>query len=332
MSLMHEALREMEQTRAESGTRPAPLSYDTSPATPVVRPSGARVNQWHSAAADMRTPHASVTNNWTPARLIGGALCLVLAAWWWIAAKPATIDLPSVALAPVAAPVPAPISAPPKVAEVPPSAAVDNAVAFTPMLPAPTEQALVPPAPPTPAPAPVVALAPPTPPKPTVNVATPKPAADTEKPRAVLITDDAQSRSIGAARALATAKAGGHFTAIAAAIEAGDMNAAKLRLARLEEELPAGSLTLLRAQAWVLNAGHEPQAARAAYAAILARLPDDENALLNLANLEMKDGKLEAASILVAGALQRSPDSTAARATQVRIARASEAARASESK
>jgi predicted Zn-dependent protease len=148
-----------------------------------------------------------------------------------------------------------------------------------------------------------------------------------ENPRVTLVTDKAEARIIAAARAKVTANANTRFNAIAKAIEAGDAVEAKLQLSLLEDELPAGSLTLMRAQAWVQSVGIDRHAARAAYTAILSRLPDDENALLNLANLEMKDGNLDAAGTLLAHALRTSPDSVAARDAQQRLVHATESAR-----
>ena len=60
-------------------------------------------------------------------------------------------------------------------------------------------------------------------------------------------------------------------------------------------------------------------AARSAYSAILARLPEDENALLNMAALETKDGKIDAARTFLAQALSANPESVAAKAAQQRI-------------
>ncbi len=131
---------------------------------------------------------------------------------------------------------------------------------------------------------------------------------------------EAEAQQTANARAAASKNASARFAAIGRALESGNRTAAQNELNSLEQELPASSLTLLRARAWVVGTGSDMTAARGAYAAILARLPDDENALLNMAALEAKDGKMDAARTLLAQALSANPESVAAKAAQQRIA------------
>ncbi len=131
---------------------------------------------------------------------------------------------------------------------------------------------------------------------------------------------EAEATQTALARTTASKNASARYATIGRALEAGDRAAAQNALNSLEQELPASSLTLLRARAWVAGSGADIAAARNAYAAILARLPEDENALLNMAALEAKDGKMDIARTLIAQALSANPESAAAKAAQQRIA------------
>lgn len=130
---------------------------------------------------------------------------------------------------------------------------------------------------------------------------------------------EALAQQTATARVAASQNASTRYAAIGRALDAGDRAAAQSQLSSLEQELPASSLTLLRARAWVVGTGSDMAAARGAYAAILARLPEDENALLNMAALEAKDGKMDAARTYLAQALSANPESAAAKAAQQRI-------------
>ena len=130
---------------------------------------------------------------------------------------------------------------------------------------------------------------------------------------------EALAQQTATARVAASQNASTRYAAIGRALDAGDRAAAQSQLSSLEQELPASSLTLLRARAWVIGTGSDMAAARSAYSAILARLPEDENALLNMAALETKDGKMDAARTFLAQALSANPESAAAKAAQQRI-------------
>jgi len=367
MSLMHDALREMEKMGPAAGSpKPTPtptLTYDTSPST---REQGSSVGSVHqqafvtnyaAAGAHGKAKRTTLTRGgW----MAGAFLLLCLLTSWWIFVRPAStpaaaietssasaklvitpaVTTPSSALAATpntpttveatipalappsmpASPTPAPITAPSLLVALQQPAPSPNVQALTnAMSPqAPADTATPPPSPP-----------PPSPPPPPVIAAPSKPiaVASLGVQRAVLISDAATLRD-AAARNATVANVNRRFNAIARAIEKGDDAEARTQLALLEQELPATSLTLLRAQAWVLSTGAnaDVSAVRAAYTAILARLPDDENALLNLSALELKAGKLDAARALVSSALTANPDSLAARTAQQRIGAATQIA------
>lgn len=103
------------------------------------------------------------------------------------------------------------------------------------------------------------------------------------------------------------------------ALATGDLASAREQLTRLEQGLPAESLTLLRARAWFLMRTQDVTAARAAYQTILDRLPGDENASLNLASIEVAGGHVEAARRLLTLAIQSNPDSQSARQALTRL-------------
>lgn len=352
---MHDALLEMEKMPPADGLAKQTLTYDTSPATKQQDSSGGLRQQRPFLAhyepvrpRDDARRAMPTSGGW----MLGAILCLCLMAGWWMlersvpttvietdsasarvtATSALTAPVPTVTPAPnrVAAAI-VPALAPPVIA-APQAVASGAGIAADPPSPSTLHQSA--PAPtvhvPTKATSPQAIANTASPPGP-LSVITPpsKPIAiaGIGVQRAVL-TSDAETLRDTVARNAAAANATRRFSAIARAIESGDEAEARAQLSRLEQELPATSLTLLRAQAWVLNtgAGADVPTVRAAYTAILARLPDDENALLNLSALELKAGKLDAARALVASALSANPDSPAARAAQQRIGAAVQAA------
>lgn len=102
------------------------------------------------------------------------------------------------------------------------------------------------------------------------------------------------------------------YALLAQALNAGDMAAAKSHLAELERALPAESVTLLRARAWYASRAGDVVEARKSWQAVLERLPGDENAGLNLAALDAREGRIDAARSLLADVLTANPDSVAA--------------------
>ncbi|WP_428000453.1 tetratricopeptide repeat protein [Acidovorax sp.] len=103
------------------------------------------------------------------------------------------------------------------------------------------------------------------------------------------------------------------FARFVAAMKNNQSADAERELAALKSRLPAGSLGLLRAQAWFdLRAGNDAAAAEQ-YRAILDRMPGDEEAAINLASIHSRRGKPEEARATLDAALRLSPDSAALR-------------------
>lgn len=89
---------------------------------------------------------------------------------------------------------------------------------------------------------------------------------------------------------------------------------AERALGTLKERLPAGSIGLLRAQAWYdLRAGRDAAAADG-YRAISERMPGDEEAAINLASIQARQQKPEEARATLDAAVRLQPDSAALRA------------------
>ncbi len=89
---------------------------------------------------------------------------------------------------------------------------------------------------------------------------------------------------------------------------------AERALGTLKERLPAGSIGLLRAQAWYdLRAGRDAAAADG-YRAIIERMPGDEEAAINLASIQARQQKPEEARATLDAAVRLQPDSAALRA------------------
>lgn len=104
------------------------------------------------------------------------------------------------------------------------------------------------------------------------------------------------------------------FAHFVAAMKEGRTNDAESELVALKARLPAGSLGLLRAQAWFdLKAGRQAASADG-YRAILDRMPGDEEAAINLASIQAGQQKTEEARATLDAAARLQPDSTALRA------------------
>ena len=87
-----------------------------------------------------------------------------------------------------------------------------------------------------------------------------------------------------------------HVAALTAALAANDHAGAASELAALRERLPPRSLTLLRFEAWTALVAGDDRAARQHYQALLERVPEDLNAGINLALLDARAGRLDAAA------------------------------------
>ena len=104
------------------------------------------------------------------------------------------------------------------------------------------------------------------------------------------------------------------FARFVAAMKETRTQDAERELAALKERLPAGSLGLMRAQAWFdLRAGRDAAAADG-YRAILERMPGDEEAAINLASIQSRQHKTEEARATLDAAARLQPDSAALRA------------------
>jgi len=104
------------------------------------------------------------------------------------------------------------------------------------------------------------------------------------------------------------------FARLVTAMKEGRDSDAERELAALRERLPAGSLGLLRAQAWFDLRGGRDAAAASGYRAILERMPGDEEASINLASIQSRQNKPEEARATLDTALRLQPDSSALRA------------------
>lgn len=104
------------------------------------------------------------------------------------------------------------------------------------------------------------------------------------------------------------------FAHFVAAMRTGQTVEAERVLAALEERLPAGSLGLLRAQAWFHLRKGEDNAAADIYRTVLGRMPGDEEAAINLASIQSRKQRHEEARATLADALRLQPDSAALRA------------------
>jgi TolA-binding protein len=104
------------------------------------------------------------------------------------------------------------------------------------------------------------------------------------------------------------------FARFVAAMRDGQTEGAENVLAALGRKLPAGSLGLLRAQAWFdLQSGRD-HAAADIYSKILERLPGDEESAINLASIQSRQQKHEEARATLDASLRLQPDSAALRA------------------
>ena len=104
-----------------------------------------------------------------------------------------------------------------------------------------------------------------------------------------------------------------HFARFMAAMKEGHTVDAERELRALKARLPAGSLGLMRAQAWFdLRAGNDVAAAEQ-YRAILERMAGDEEAAINLASILARQGKPEEARATLDSAVRLQPDSAGLR-------------------
>lgn len=104
------------------------------------------------------------------------------------------------------------------------------------------------------------------------------------------------------------------FTNFSAAVKDARMDDAKRELEMLAARLPAGTLGLVRAQAWFdLQAGNDAAAANG-YRSVIERIPGDEEAAINLASIHARQKNTEEARAILDTAARMRPDSAALRA------------------
>lgn len=176
------------------------------------------------------------------------------------------------------------------------------------------------------APAPVAAVAmEPASPKSVVVASQRSDAATAAAPTAIRPGQTRQARSMSRSNAAAASAPASapvvddtpvelRFARFVAAMKESRGADAERELAALKERLPAGSLGLLRAQAWFdLRAGRDAAAADG-YRAILDRMPGDEEASINLASIQSRQQKPEEARATLDASLRMQPDSAALRA------------------
>lgn len=308
MSLIHDALKSMDAPAA-----PAPAA----PAVAVARPRA-----------------ATAPRGGRPAWLDGAlAFAIVVAAgglgwvYWQSQRQPAPLPPPVAAAA-----APTPQMAPLPQAEVPAAAAATAVVDA----PAASAQPVAATAVATPAPAPQAIATAPSVPAPAVQaaavVAAPAPAVVAQAATGQTDVRPAMPRPAAAPRPARTPRAEVQPAQVQAPAPVVDDTPVELRFARfvaamrnnqpadaerelsaLKARLPAGSLGLIRAQAWFdLRAGNDAAAAEQ-YRAILDRMPGDEEAAINLASIHSRKGKPEEARATLDTALRLSPDSAALR-------------------
>lgn len=306
MSLIHDALKSMD---APQDSKPA-----------MARASRAAV-RGRSAWLDALLAFAVVLG----AGILGWFV-------WQTQMKPKALP-PPLAATPSPAPIPSPVAVAAPVSET----AAPAAVSQTPVLVASAEPAAAPvpamaAAPSITAPAPVALRAPA--PSVVMEPAAPKPVAvasqrnDSATPAAPAVTRLSSTRQAqgtnrtNAVAAPVTAAAPTvddtpvelRFARFVAAMKESRTTDAERELAALNERLPAGSLGLLRAQAWFdLRAGRDAGAADG-YRVILERLPGDEEAAINLASIQSRQQRPEDARATLDAALRVRPDSASLRA------------------
>ena len=255
---------------------------------------------------------------------------------WQTQMKPKALPPPMAAAPnPVPAPAPAPVAVTSPVAETAaPAAAPASTMAAAPApavpalaaVPTPAVAAAAPAAAPvqSPTPAPAVAVEPAAPKTvmaagPRVETVAPAAAAvnrssTTRQARGVTRSTTAAAPAVAPAPVVDDAPVELRFARFVSAMKESRTADAERELAALKERLPAGSLGLVRAQAWSdLRAGRDASAADG-YRTILERLPGDEEAAINLASIQSRQQKTEEARATLDAASRLQPDSAALRA------------------
>lgn len=93
-------------------------------------------------------------------------------------------------------------------------------------------------------------------------------------------------------------------------MSAGNHEQARSHLAKLQAKLPAQSITLLRMQAWYSVDTSDDESARGLFLRILDRVPDDQNAGVNIALIDWRAKRYSAALTRIDRLHQMYPDSS----------------------
>lgn len=104
------------------------------------------------------------------------------------------------------------------------------------------------------------------------------------------------------------------FEGLNAALSQQDKPLAQLKLTSIQSRLPESSVARLRAEAWFAHQTADLDAATSIYTRLLAKIPGDELASINLASIEKKRQHTAQAKEILAKSLQQNPSSTALRA------------------
>ncbi len=93
-------------------------------------------------------------------------------------------------------------------------------------------------------------------------------------------------------------------------MSSGNYDQAYSHLSKLQSKLPAQSITLLRMQAWYAVDTSDDNAARGLFLRILDRVPEDQNAGVNVALIDWRDKNFSAALARIDRLHQKYPDSS----------------------
>ncbi|BFO53911.1 MULTISPECIES: tetratricopeptide repeat protein [Comamonadaceae] len=315
MSLIHQALRDMDPPLAADAAALAPRSAPA-PARGRRGPLLALVGALAVAVAGLAGWHALRTGRPLASAAAPAATPPAVIASAVAASMP---PAPAASAAPVQAPLPAVSPAPAvsdaNAAPVPVPTAVAAPVATTvPAAPEPVAQADAAPVR-RPAPARVSVQPPAERPRGGSRAAVPPARPSQGHPAAARVAvSPAAPASAPAAMPVEQ-----RFNAFLQAMRAGDLPGAGQHLAALRRELSPGSVSLLRAEGWYALAGGDAGAAARIYQDILDRLPGDEEASINLASIEARRDRAESARKILADAVRLHPESESLKAALARF-------------
>lgn len=303
MSLIHQALRDMDPPLAADAAALAPRAASVpsrSRRVPVLAlvaalsVAAAGVAGWYAlnAGHPLAFRAASVA---PPPAIIPTAAAASLQSALTAPPQPA----PAAPVAPVEAPAPAVVALPPSRERTAVPAPVLVADAATVPNPLPVRPAAEPPRSARPAHAHVPMQASPVQASPVRATAAARPAAVPPAAAAMPVEQ--------------------RFNAFLQAMRTGDMPGAGQHLAALRRDLPPGSVSLLRAEGWYALAGGDADAAARIYQDLLDRLPGDEEASINLASIESRRQRGEAARRILADAVRVHPESESLKSALARF-------------